>query len=81
MPVLARFYRPGGMGFKLFFCAGVGSSPIKKLPGGLAPPGGGVWSGLELTDTLSSNPLMSSTKAIGRTSISFLLTIMLLLAQ
>ena len=32
---LARFYRPGGGGFELFFCLGVGNSPIKKLPGGM----------------------------------------------
>ena len=43
--VLARFYRPGGRGFELSFCPGVGNSPIEKIAqGGL--------SGLELTDTL-----------------------------
>ena len=30
--VLARFYRPGGGGFKLFL-PGSGELPIKKLPG------------------------------------------------
>ena len=32
--VLARFYRPGGGGFELFFCPGVGNSPIKKIAQG-----------------------------------------------
>ena len=49
---LARFYRPGGGGFELFFARRVGNSPIKKLPRGFARGGG--WSGLELTDTLST---------------------------
>ena len=35
---------------KSFFARGVGNSHIKKFPGGFA---GGVWSGLELTDTLT----------------------------
>ena len=45
--VLARFYRPGGGGFELLSCPGVGNSPIKKIAWG----GGGKWSDLELTDT------------------------------
>ena len=46
--VLDRFYRPG-VGVLNSFCPGVGNSPIKKnCPGVL--PGGGGWSGLELTD-------------------------------
>ena len=44
--VLARFYRPGGGGFELFFARGWGIRPSNKLPGGEE------WSGLELTDTL-----------------------------
>ena len=39
--VLAHFYRPGGGGFELLFCPGVGNSPIKKLPGGFAWRGDG----------------------------------------
>ena len=46
--VFARFYRPGGGGFELLFCAGAGNSPIKKIARGFCP---GEWSGLELTDT------------------------------
>ena len=46
--VLARFHRPGGGGFELFFVRGSGIRPSKKLPGGFARVG---WSGLELTDT------------------------------
>ena len=34
MGVLARFYRPGGGGFELFFARGVGNSPIKKIARG-----------------------------------------------
>ena len=49
MGFLARFYRPGGGGFELFFARGVGNSPIKKNCSGCCPGGG--WSGLELTDT------------------------------
>ena len=30
--VLARFIGPGGRGFELSFCPGVGNSPIKNLP-------------------------------------------------
>ena len=38
--VLARFYRPGDRGFELSFCpGGVGNSPIKKLPEGMARRG------------------------------------------
>ena len=33
--VLARFYRPGGGGFELSFCPGVGDSPIKKIARGV----------------------------------------------
>ena len=47
--VLARFYRPGGGCFELFFAWGWGIRPSKKLPEGFCPGG---WSGLELTDTL-----------------------------
>ena len=43
MGVFARFYRPGGRGFELFFAWGGGVRPSKNYPGG--------WSGLELTDT------------------------------
>ena len=43
--VLARFYRPGGGGFELFFSREVGNSHIKKIAQR-------EWSGLELTDTL-----------------------------
>ena len=50
--VLARFYRPRGGGFELFFAQGVGNSPIKKIALGFCPGGGG-WSGLKLTDTLT----------------------------
>ena len=32
--VLARFYRPGGGGFELLFCPGVGNAPIKKVARG-----------------------------------------------
>ena len=32
--VLARFYRPGGGGFELFFARGMGNSPIKKISRG-----------------------------------------------
>ena len=46
--VLARFYKPRGGSFELFFCPG-GNSPIKKIARGFARGGG--WSGLELTDT------------------------------
>ena len=47
--VLARFYRPGGVGVLNFlFARGVGNLPVKKLPGGFA---WGGWSSLELTDT------------------------------
>ena len=46
--VLARFYRPGGGGFELFL-PGNGEFAHQKLPGFC--PGGGGWSGLELTDT------------------------------
>ena len=42
----------GGGTFELFFCPGVGNSPIKRLPRGFALGEGGGWSGLELTDTL-----------------------------
>ena len=38
---LARFYRPGGGGFELFSCSGVGNSPTKKLPWVLLGGGGG----------------------------------------
>ena len=38
--VLARFYRPGGWGFELSFCPGVGNSPIQEFLGVL--PGGGA---------------------------------------
>ena len=51
--ILARFYRPRGGGFELFFWPGVGNLPIKKIAGVL--PGGGGWSGLELTDTQKKN--------------------------
>ena len=44
------FIGPGGGGFELLFCPGVGNSPIKKIAKGFCPGGG--WSGLELTDTL-----------------------------
>ena len=37
--VLARFYRPGGRGFELSFCTGVGNSPIKKIAWGVFPGG------------------------------------------
>ena len=37
------------MGILNPFCPGVGNSPIKRMLGGFAR---GVWSGLELTDTL-----------------------------
>ena len=30
------FIGPGGRGFELSFCPGVGNLPIKKLPGGFA---------------------------------------------
>ena len=33
--VLARFYRPGGWGFELFFARGVGNSPIKRIARGM----------------------------------------------
>ena len=46
--VLARFYGPGGGSFELYFCLGVGNSPIKNIARGFARGG---WSGLELTDT------------------------------
>ena len=42
------FIGPGGGGFELLFCPGVGNSPIKKIARGFCPGG---WSGLELTDT------------------------------
>ena len=32
--VLAPFDRPGGGGFELLFCPGVGNSPIKNARGG-----------------------------------------------
>ena len=32
---LARFYRPGGEGFELFFARGWGIRPSKKFPGGM----------------------------------------------
>ena len=42
---LARFYRPGGGGFELFFAGGGEFAHLKNCPGE------GGWSGLELTDT------------------------------
>ena len=39
--VLALFYRPGGGGFELLFCPGVGNSPIKKITRGFCPGGHG----------------------------------------
>ena len=39
--VLARFYRPGGGGFELFFARGVGNLLIKKVARGFARRGGG----------------------------------------
>ena len=33
--VLARFYRPGGRGFELFFARRVGNSLIKKIARGM----------------------------------------------
>ena len=50
--VLAHFFCPRGEGFALSLCSRGWAFPFQKLfPGGL--PGGGGWSGLELTDTLS----------------------------
>ena len=49
--VLARFYRPGGGGFELLFCPGVGNSPIQKIARGEG------WSGLELTGYINSAPV------------------------
>ena len=63
--LLARFYRPGGGGFELFFARGVGNSPIKKIARGFCR-GGGEWSGLELTDTLCY--LLTSKKVEGSLS-------------
>ena len=50
--VLGQFFAPG-IGVPHFLCAraGVGNCPVKKISGFW--PGGGGWSGLELTDTLS----------------------------
>ena len=41
--VLARFHRPGGGGFELFFARGVGNSPIKKIARGFCPGDGQAW--------------------------------------
>ena len=41
--VLARFYRPGGGGFELLFCPGVGNSPIKKIAWRFARRDGQAW--------------------------------------
>ena len=41
--ILARFYKPGGRGFELSFCPGVGNSPIQKLPGDFARGNGQAW--------------------------------------
>ena len=46
--ILARFYRPGGGGFELFFGLGGGEFAHQKNAWGFCPGG---WSGLELTDT------------------------------
>ena len=43
---------PGGGGFELFFCPGVGEFVHQKTCPGVLPGG---WSGLELTDTLKLN--------------------------
>ena len=45
--VLARFYRPGGWGFDLFFAQGVGNSPIKKIARGVLPSEGMVSLGID----------------------------------
>ena len=39
--VLAPFYRPGGWGFELLSCPGVGNSSIKKIAQGFRPGGDG----------------------------------------
>ena len=38
--VLARFYRPGGGGFELFFTRGWGIGPSKKIARGFCSGGG-----------------------------------------
>ena len=49
--VFARFFFPRGRDFALSLCPGGGEFALSKNSPGVCPGGGG-WSGLELTDTL-----------------------------
>ena len=60
----SSFYRPGGRGLELSFCPRGGEFAIKKIARGFCRGG---WSGLELTDTLVNQGVITDFNDLQKT--------------